>query len=89
MEVYRRLPSLHHRLNLSVFVLFLITQFSSFDFAVSQKLPSAEVEALKEIAKTLGKKDWNIAATSDPCTAVGVNCTCTFSGNTVCHVVKM
>ncbi|KAI3892863.1 hypothetical protein MKW92_027290 [Papaver armeniacum] len=75
--------------SISVLILLLIIEFGLFDFAVSQRLPNAEVEALKEIAKTLGKKDWNFAATSDPCTAVGVNCTCTFSGNTVCHVIKI
>ncbi|KAI3927184.1 hypothetical protein MKX01_020543, partial [Papaver californicum] len=88
MEFNRGLSSVRHRLNLFVLILLLIIEFGFFDLALSQRLPNAEVEALKEIAKTLGKKDWNFAATSDPCTAVGVNCNCTFSNNTVCHVLK-
>lgn len=46
------------------------------------------VEALEEIANTIGMKDWNFAATADPCIAVGVNCSCTLSGN-VCHITGM
>ncbi|KAI3996090.1 hypothetical protein MKX01_018159 [Papaver californicum] len=84
------LPSVRRRLlNLILLILLLITECEFFDFAVSQRLPKAEVEALKEISKTLGMKDWNFAATADPCTAaVGVNCSCTASNN-IRHVISM
>lgn len=59
------------------------------------------VKALKEIAKTLGKKDWNFNV--DPCSKEKswhpeaqvkgsenkVGCDCSFSNATVCHVVSM
>ncbi|KAM7492505.1 hypothetical protein LguiA_035426 [Lonicera macranthoides] len=64
-------------------------------------LPSNEVEALGEIAKTLGKKDWNFSV--DPCGGEegwstknpvkgfenAVTCDCSFFNNTVCHIVSM
>ncbi|MCL7051030.1 hypothetical protein MKW94_016369 [Papaver nudicaule] len=76
--------------NLYVFVVLLIIGYGFFDLALSQRLPDVEVEALTEIAKTLKKHDWDFAK-SDPCntTATDVTCTCTFSGNTVCHVTGM
>ncbi|KAG9448163.1 hypothetical protein H6P81_014291 [Aristolochia fimbriata] len=64
-------------------------------------LPAEEVEALKQIANTLGKKDWDFSV--DPCSGeagwatVGpkkgfenaVTCNCTYKNNTVCHVVSI
>ncbi|XP_022941233.1 probable leucine-rich repeat receptor-like serine/threonine-protein kinase At3g14840 isoform X3 [Cucurbita moschata] len=68
------------------------------------RLPDDEVEALREIGKTLGKTDWNFDA--DPCGGVSsgwvsdspqfdpnftnnVTCNCTFLNNTVCHVTNI
>ncbi|KAK8706328.1 hypothetical protein V6N13_049897 [Hibiscus sabdariffa] len=66
-------------------------------------LPDYEVQYLKDIGKTLGKKDWNFSV--DPCSGEegwvtanpvkglenSVTCNCSFSdGNgTVCHVVSI
>ncbi|KAF8034231.1 hypothetical protein BT93_C0500 [Corymbia citriodora subsp. variegata] len=68
-------------------------------------LPPDEVEALKEIADTLGKRDWDFD--TDPCNKTGnwsdnlpledttndVNCSCTSAGAdntiTVCHVTSI
>ncbi|KAF9666672.1 hypothetical protein SADUNF_Sadunf16G0253100 [Salix dunnii] len=60
-------------------------------------LPEDEVKALRDIAKTLGKTDWNFSA--DPCggqwgwanpnaedgSENAVSCNCTFSNGTICH----
>ncbi|KAJ9671358.1 hypothetical protein PVL29_025179 [Vitis rotundifolia] len=60
-----------------------------------------EVETLQEIAKTLGKTDWNFGV--DPCSGESgwvtlnpvegpensVTCNCTFHNNTICHVVSI
>ncbi|XP_058209720.1 probable leucine-rich repeat receptor-like serine/threonine-protein kinase At3g14840 isoform X2 [Rhododendron vialii] len=67
-------------------------------------LPPDEVEALKEIGKTLGKTDWNFSG--DPCTtfstvtvepillfgvSVGFenSVNCTCYGTTVCHITRI
>ncbi|KAK2986541.1 hypothetical protein RJ640_004291 [Escallonia rubra] len=64
-------------------------------------LPDDEVRALQQIAKTLGKTDWNFSV--DPCSGQSnwatlnpvkgsenaVTCNCTFNNNTVCHVVSI
>ncbi|XVF79048.1 hypothetical protein PTKIN_Ptkin14bG0188500 [Pterospermum kingtungense] len=65
-------------------------------------LATDEVEALKSIAATLGKTDWNYDI--DPCSGDGnwnvsndreafdansVTCDCSFDNNTTCHVVSM
>ncbi|KAF8007043.1 hypothetical protein BT93_K1140 [Corymbia citriodora subsp. variegata] len=73
--------------------------------AATTDLPPDEVEALKEIADTLGKRDWDFD--TDPCSKTGnwsdnkslkettnyVNCSCTSAGAdntiTVCHVTGM
>ncbi|PQQ13751.1 hypothetical protein Pyn_07192 [Prunus yedoensis var. nudiflora] len=67
------------------------------------KLHSQEVNALKEIGKKLGKKDWDFR--KDPCTGEGnwnvsiegrrkgfessVICDCTFNHNSSCHVIRI
>ncbi|CAL2248651.1 unnamed protein product [Prunus armeniaca] len=67
------------------------------------KLHSQEVNALKEIGKKLGKKDWDFR--KDPCTGEGnwngsiegrrkgfessVTCDCTFNHNSSCHVISI
>ncbi|KAH9723430.1 putative leucine-rich repeat receptor-like serine/threonine-protein kinase [Citrus sinensis] len=60
-------------------------------------LPENEVQALKDIAHTLGKKDWNFSV--DPCSGEegwaeipeenAVTCNCSFSNGTVCHVFRI
>jgi hypothetical protein len=55
------------------------------------------VEALKDIAATLGKKDWDFSV--DPCSGErnwapiesenAVTCNCTYVNATVCHVTNM
>ncbi|XVF79030.1 hypothetical protein PTKIN_Ptkin14bG0186800 [Pterospermum kingtungense] len=64
-------------------------------------LPNEEVEALKSISKTLGKRNWNFSV--DPCSGSdgwietesskdydsNVTCDCSFSDNTTCHVVNI
>ncbi|KAJ7981881.1 Leucine-rich receptor-like kinase family protein [Quillaja saponaria] len=76
--------------------------FSHFAFgATTTLLPDIEVQALQDIAKTLGKKDWNFSI--DPCSKQppwffsnaskghenAVTCNCTFANSTVCHVVSI
>ncbi|KAI3964188.1 hypothetical protein MKW92_000775, partial [Papaver armeniacum] len=85
MEVIGGSSSIHHHLlNLYVCAVLLIG-YSFFDLALSQRLPDVEVEALTEIAKTLGKQGWDFAKL-DPCATKGINCTC---GNTACHVIEI
>lgn len=59
------------------------------------------VEALKEIGRSLGKRDWDFSV--DPCSGErgwkptvqiegsenAVTCNCTFRNGTLCHVVSM
>ena len=59
------------------------------------------VQVLKEIAKTLGKEDWDFSV--DPCSGQrnwtssaqvqgfenAVTCNCSLANATVCHVVSM
>ncbi|KAK7244116.1 hypothetical protein RIF29_38934 [Crotalaria pallida] len=64
-------------------------------------LPGEEVEAMKDIGKTLGKKDWDFSV--DPCSGQrnwtssvqvkgwenAVTCDCSFANGSVCHVVSI
>ncbi|CAL5405972.1 unnamed protein product [Camellia sinensis] len=64
-------------------------------------LPNDEVQALQQIANTLGKTDWNFSA--DPCSGEygwatphpvsgsenSVTCNCSFNNNTLCHIVSI
>ncbi|XP_042010448.1 probable LRR receptor-like serine/threonine-protein kinase At1g07650 isoform X1 [Salvia splendens] len=65
-----------------------------------QKLIQDEVEALEEIGRKLGKRDWDFS--KDPCGGEGnwtandglgvenfVTCDCSFDHNTTCRVVRM
>ncbi|CAL5393839.1 unnamed protein product [Camellia sinensis] len=55
-------------------------------------LPLDEVEALKQIGKTLGKYDWNFSGGADPCSwAEGTdnNVTCNCSSSTLCHITMI
>ncbi|KAI4306050.1 hypothetical protein L6164_029362 [Bauhinia variegata] len=74
---------------------------SEFTSAAKAKLNSEEVKALKEVGRTLGKKDWDFGV--DPCSGKGnwkvlderkgfestVICTCSFNNNSSCHVVSI
>ncbi|KAF5190783.1 Nodulation receptor kinase [Thalictrum thalictroides] len=70
--------------------------FSCFVLFVSgATLPDNEVEALEEIANTLGKKDWNFSV--DPCSrdygwaedGNTVTCNCSYVNDTICHVIRI
>ncbi|XP_022735326.1 probable leucine-rich repeat receptor-like serine/threonine-protein kinase At3g14840 isoform X1 [Durio zibethinus] len=81
----------------SIFIACCITTFA-FGAAT---LPNDEVEALKSISKKLGKRNWNFDV--DPCSREpswfeienskyydnNVTCDCSFSNNTICHVVNI
>ncbi|XP_058209724.1 probable leucine-rich repeat receptor-like serine/threonine-protein kinase At3g14840 isoform X5 [Rhododendron vialii] len=81
----------------------IFISFTTFASAATL-LPPDEVEALKEIGKTLGKTDWNFSG--DPCTtfstvtvepillfgvSVGFenSVNCTCYGTTVCHITRI
>ncbi|GMP66090.1 hypothetical protein CsSME_00026587 [Camellia sinensis var. sinensis] len=84
------------RLLASLIVIILLAAFAS-----DATLPLSEVEALKEIGKSLGKNDWNFSV--DPCSGESgwakhpdldsfqnaVKCGNCTSDNTTCHVVTM
>ncbi|KAL9438025.1 hypothetical protein AB3S75_023817 [Citrus x aurantiifolia] len=82
----------HRLLFLSLTALALISALAS-----GAILPENEVQALKDIANTLGKKDWNFSV--DPCSGEegwaeipeenAVTCNCSFSNGTVCHVFRL
>ncbi|XP_059661402.1 probable leucine-rich repeat receptor-like serine/threonine-protein kinase At3g14840 [Cornus florida] len=85
------------RLTSSVIVLICLATFASGE----PTLPTDEVELLKEVAKTLGKTDWNFSV--NPCNIRetswvspendhyknNVTCNCTISNDGVCHVVSI
>ncbi|KAB1216419.1 hypothetical protein CJ030_MR4G029197 [Morella rubra] len=64
-------------------------------------LPQYEVQALRDIAKTLGKTNWDFSvnpcsgelgwATANPAKGLenAVTCNCSFNNGTVCHVVSI
>ncbi|XP_045800989.1 probable leucine-rich repeat receptor-like serine/threonine-protein kinase At3g14840 isoform X5 [Trifolium pratense] len=70
-------------------------------FTSGATLLEEEVQVMKEIAKTLGKKDWDFS--KDPCSGesnwtssvqVGgsenaVTCNCSFANATICHIVSI
>ncbi|XP_062169065.1 probable leucine-rich repeat receptor-like serine/threonine-protein kinase At3g14840 isoform X2 [Alnus glutinosa] len=73
-------------------ILILLASTLSFSFAAA-RLPDSEVEALHDIAKSLGKTDWNFSV--DPCTEwlplIDNNITCSTgcSNGTECHVLMI
>ncbi|KAK8469460.1 hypothetical protein PHAVU_005G079733 [Phaseolus vulgaris] len=72
------------------FFFFLIASFCFSSFASGATLPQDEVKALEDIAKRLGKKDWDF---SDPCRNLTseseVGCNCDYNNGTVCHVTNI
>ncbi|XP_019456015.1 PREDICTED: probable leucine-rich repeat receptor-like serine/threonine-protein kinase At3g14840 isoform X2 [Lupinus angustifolius] len=83
------------------FFLMLLATFYLPSLASGATLSNDEVEALKQIAKTLGKKDWDFSV--DPCsgqrnwtsldqvevTENAVTCNCSFANATICHVTNI
>ncbi|KAF3442364.1 hypothetical protein FNV43_RR16280 [Rhamnella rubrinervis] len=69
--------------------------------SAAAQLPETEVEVLREVAKKLGKRDWNFSV--DPCSGEegwttpnpvegsenAVSCNCSFSNSTICHVTSI
>ncbi|TQD76980.1 hypothetical protein C1H46_037480 [Malus baccata] len=78
----------------------LVVCFATFAFGAT-RLPQDEVQALTDIAKTLGKTGWDFSV--DPCSGQlpwtnisafkgfesAVTCNCSFDDSTVCHVTSM
>ncbi|BFG28987.1 hypothetical protein CerSpe_152610 [Prunus speciosa] len=82
----------------------LVVCFANFAFGAT-RLPPDEVQTLADIAKTLGKPDWDFSGDPDPCNnntkpwstdttppegfEYGVTCNCSFANSTVCHITSM
>ncbi|XP_070675448.1 probable leucine-rich repeat receptor-like serine/threonine-protein kinase At3g14840 [Malus domestica] len=73
----------------------LVVCFATFAFGAA-RLPQDEVQALADIAKTLGKTGWDFSV--DPCSGwtnisevegFAVTCNCSFDDSTVCHVTSI
>ncbi|XP_057457765.1 probable leucine-rich repeat receptor-like serine/threonine-protein kinase At3g14840 [Lotus japonicus] len=83
------------------FPLFHLLLLCSASSVLGATLQQAEVQALKDIGNTLGKKNWDF--TVDPCSGKknwispaqlpgsenAVTCNCSFNNNSVCHVVSI
>nr|XP_007132111.1 hypothetical protein PHAVU_011G067400g [Phaseolus vulgaris]ESW04105.1 hypothetical protein PHAVU_011G067400g [Phaseolus vulgaris] len=83
------------------FLLQLLLVFCFVSLAFGATLPEDEVQALKDIGETLGKKDWDFSV--DPCsgehnwtshtkvrgTENNVICDCSFENDTICHVTNI
>ncbi|XP_010475530.1 PREDICTED: probable LRR receptor-like serine/threonine-protein kinase At1g07650 isoform X3 [Camelina sativa] len=86
-----------------IIVLFTLIFHGRLGFSDNTKLHEAEVRALKEIGKKLGKKDWNF--NKDPCSGEGnwvdtsfttkefesnLTCDCSYPPpNSSCHVIRI
>ncbi|AAF75091.1 F24B9.27 [Arabidopsis thaliana] len=86
-----------------IIVLFTLIFHGRLGFSDNNKLHEAEVRALKEIGKKLGKKDWDF--NKDPCSGEGtwivttyttkgfesnITCDCSFlPQNSSCHVIRI
>ncbi|XP_016648407.1 PREDICTED: probable leucine-rich repeat receptor-like serine/threonine-protein kinase At3g14840 isoform X1 [Prunus mume] len=81
----------------------LVVCFANFSFGAT-RLPPDEVKTLADMAKTLGKTNWDFSGDADPCnnqkpwtdnTSLGkefeyrVNCNCSFANSTVCHITNI
>ncbi|XP_070664340.1 probable leucine-rich repeat receptor-like serine/threonine-protein kinase At3g14840 [Malus domestica] len=76
--------------------LFFVACFVTFAFGAT-RLPNDEMQTLEDIAKRLGKTDWNFGGDADPCSGQlpwtdlnalkgsekAINCNCS---STVCHI---
>ncbi|CAL9016895.1 unnamed protein product [Prunus brigantina] len=81
----------------------LVVCFANFAFGAT--LPPDEVQTLAEIAKSLGRPNWNFSGDADPCNnntkpwstdttppegfEYGVTCNCSFANSTVCHITNI
>ncbi|KAI5411509.1 hypothetical protein KIW84_056550, partial [Lathyrus oleraceus] len=91
-------------MNMSFLLLFhlLLHVFSCLSsFASGASLLEEEVQVMKDIGKTLGKKDWDFSI--DPCSGQSnwtssvqvkgfentVTCNCSFANATICHIVSI
>ncbi|RXH86335.1 hypothetical protein DVH24_017388 [Malus domestica] len=88
-----------------LFVCFLVALscFPLPGLAQPPELPQEEVDALLQIATTMGAKYWSFEAAAGACridmvgvtekqpkgSQKNVDCVCNFENNTVCHVVKL
>ncbi|KAG2267595.1 hypothetical protein Bca52824_062150 [Brassica carinata] len=86
-----------------IIILFTLIFHGRLGFSDNNKLHEAEVRALKEIGKKLGKKDWDF--NKDPCSGQGnwvvttytskefesnITCDCSFLPlNSSCHVIRI
>ncbi|KAB2605506.1 leucine-rich repeat receptor-like serine/threonine-protein kinase [Pyrus ussuriensis x Pyrus communis] len=82
--------------------LFFVACFVTFAFGAA-RLPNDEVQTLKEIAKTLGKTDWNFSGDANPCSGQlpwtdpsplkgfdkSIICNCSYENRTVCHITRI
>ncbi|CAL2253621.1 unnamed protein product [Prunus armeniaca] len=80
----------------------LVVCFANFTFGAT-RLPPDEVQTLADIAKTLGKPNWDFSGDPDPCNnqkpwtdtnpaegfEYGVTCNCSFANSTVCHITSI
>ncbi|KAK7272598.1 hypothetical protein RJT34_29303 [Clitoria ternatea] len=83
------------------FFLFLLAAFCSASLALGATLSQDEKQVLRDIAETLGKKDWDFSV--DPCSGErnwtssvqvkgsenAVMCNCDFNNATLCHVTNI
>uniref|UniRef100_A0A1J3I247 non-specific serine/threonine protein kinase n=1 Tax=Noccaea caerulescens TaxID=107243 RepID=A0A1J3I247_NOCCA len=86
-----------------IIIIFTLIFNGGLGFSDNTKLHEAEVGALKEIGKKLGKKDWNF--NKDPCSGEGnwvittyttkefesnITCDCSFPPpNSSCHIIRI
>ncbi|CAJ2656944.1 unnamed protein product [Trifolium pratense] len=81
----------------TIYSLLLLLPLCFSSFTMGATLQEDEVKALKDIGKTLGKKDWDFSV--DPCSGGNnwiskseenaVTCNCSYQNNTLCHVVSV
>ncbi|KAH7512734.1 hypothetical protein FEM48_Zijuj12G0121900 [Ziziphus jujuba var. spinosa] len=85
------------RLLLGSLLIFCLSKFAS----AAAQLPQTEVKVLQQVAKKLGKTNWNFSV--DPCSGEygwfvknpvegfdnALTCNCSFSNDTVCHVTSI
>ncbi|WJX67799.1 hypothetical protein P8452_52236 [Trifolium repens] len=84
-----------------LFHLFLLAFCFISSFATGATLLDEEVQVMKDIGRTLGKKDWDFS--KDPCSGENnwtssvkvkgfgnaVTCDCSFANATICHIVSI
>ncbi|RXH84058.1 hypothetical protein DVH24_026957 [Malus domestica] len=82
--------------------LFFVAFFVTFAFGAA-RLPNDEVQILKDIAKTLGKTDWDFSGDADPCSGQlpwadpsapkglenAISCNCSYENSTVCYITSI